>query len=128
MKRTAGFTILEVLLALTLFSLVATSMTSAFLKMMRANTTSEQQSGAVAAAQLVLDRLRLQDPADMPESGSADPEAIDVGDRTYDVVVEYCPEETYCTSNSVRHIRVTAVLSTDESLTYTVDTVYAQLQ
>lgn len=123
----AGFSMLELLVAFVLFSLVATSLTSAFIHMMRTNTNSEIQSGAVLAVQRKLDELRLMDPSSMPESGTDEAETITVGGRDYSISVEYCPTGTaYCTGDSVRHIK--AIAEYNGKNLYTVETVYAQLQ
>lgn len=122
-----GFSMLELMISLVLFSLVATSLTSAFIHLMQTNTRAEIHGGAVLAAQKVLDNLRLIDPGSMPESGLADPVSVEIGERVYSVEVEYCPTGTeYCSSSGVRHIR--AVTSLGDTELYTVETVYAQLQ
>jgi len=123
-----GFTLIEVMMSFVLFSLVATSLTSAFISMMKANTKSERISGAVSATQNVLDSLRLINPATMPVSGAGASETVSVGYHTYTVVPEYCSDNTFCTSNNIRQIRVSATLEGSDEVLYSAETVYAQLQ
>ena len=128
MKNQRGFTLIEVMMSFVLFSLVATSLTGAFIKMMKAGTLSEQTSGAVAATQKVLDSLRLVSPTAMPTSGNGTAETVSVGSHTYTVTPTYCSPNTYCTSNNIRQIKLTTVLQGTTETLYSVETVYAQLQ
>jgi len=126
-RAQAAFTLVEVMVAMSIFALVTASMMSAFTRQMRWNTESERNMGASAVAQQVLDSLRIVDPTTMPASGTAAAQNIVLGDRTYNVYVTYCPTgTTFCTSDNVRHIRVRV----DYRLhtLFTTETVYAALR
>ena len=120
-----GFTVLEALLAIFLLGVVLTGILPAMLAFLDANTTSEESSDAVAAGQLVLERLRLEDPASLPSSGSSSPESVDVGGHTYEVVKHYCTVPSYCGTDS-RHIRVEVIYGGDT--VFEVESVYTRLQ
>ena len=120
-----GFTILELLIALGIFSIVSSAMAPAFIGYLKFNTASEIRSEASSAAQQTLDELRVFDPATMPSSGSDPVLALTVGLRQYDVTVSYCVNATYCTAAS-RHIQVEVAYS--GKTVYQVETVYTQLK
>lgn len=121
-----GFTLLEVMITMVIFGIVAASMASAFAAQAWFNTRSESRSEAVAAAQQVLDQLRFEDPASLPESGSDDPVDVTVGNHTYQVVVSYCTVPSFCTTANNRHIQVD--VSYYDTVRYSVQTVFTRLQ
>ncbi|RMF93695.1 MAG: type II secretion system protein [Nitrospinota bacterium] len=118
-----GFTLIEVLIALAILSIAMASIAPVFLSNFAFNNRNELRTGAVAAARQVLDGLRLQNPANLPLSGSTSQEVI-AGDKTYTVITKYCLIATYCQSGS-RHIRVEVQFHGQKL--YTADTVYTQL-
>lgn len=121
-----GFTLVEVMVALTIFALVSASMMGAFLQQSRFNTLSEQKTEAIAAAQLVMDEIRVMDPASLPGSGSWEPEEIEIGDRVYQVRASFCERAELCLSNSIRHVTVS--VEHNGRPMFEVETVYAQLR
>ena len=121
-----GFTLVEVLVSMCIFSIVVTSLPAVFMSYLRYNTRTERKTQAIAAAQRVLDRYRVQDPSTMPASGSVSPEAINIDGNTYYVQVEICSTSTHCTSNNNRQIKVD-VRNVDELL-YSVQTVFTRLK
>ena len=124
--RQAAFTLLEVLVSLSIFSIVSAAIGVAFVTHLKVNMQQELRSGAFSAAQQVLDELRVQDPSTMPTSGSDAVRTLIVGDRIYSVAVSYCSPATYCTSSHIRSIHV-GVTHAGKSQ-YQVDTVYSQLR
>jgi type II secretion system protein I len=126
MMTQRGFTLLEVLVAMTIFSLAAIGMAQAFTSHLKANTASEVRSQATNAAQQVLDQLRTIDPATLPSSGNSSAQAVTVDRRNYSVVVQYCAETSLCPSSSTKHLR--ARVSYRNSEVYRVDTVFTQLR
>jgi prepilin-type N-terminal cleavage/methylation domain-containing protein len=123
--RRAGFTLVEVLIAMAILSIAVTGIAPIFMTHLQINTTSGVRSGAVAAAQQKLDALRLVDPATMPLTGSSAPEDVTVGGRTYQVTTTYCAMGSFCNAES-RYIQVE--VSYREKTRYTVDTVFTQLR
>ena len=126
LRRNRGFTLLEVLVSLVIFSLASAAMATSFLTHLQRNNQTERRSEAIAAAQQILDQIRTEEPTALPNSGSDSPVDITMGNRTYAVTATYCSDPTYCTSNNIRHIRVT-VDYRDETI-YEVETIYAQLR
>jgi type II secretory pathway pseudopilin PulG len=120
-----GFTVLEALLAMFLLGVVLTGLVPGFLTFLDTNTMSEENSDAVAAAQLVLERLRLQDPGALPSSGSTGPEIVNVGGREFEVLNHYCTVADFCGTDS-RHIRVEVTYG-GETL-FEIESVYTRLQ
>lgn len=124
-KKICGFTLLEVLVSLVLFSIAGIAMAKSFTHHLSTNTRNEQRSAAVMAAQQVLDGLRVLDPATFPSSGSTT-QNITVGIRTFSVTTTYCSNITYCPNNNTKHIKVDVKLR--GTTIYSVSTVYVQLR
>jgi type II secretory pathway pseudopilin PulG len=124
-----AFSLIEVMFALGLFGIVSLSMASSFIQHMRANTDNEVRSGAIQAAQLVLDGLRTEDPASMP--GDADSPATEsrtetVAGRSFTVNITYCQDATLCASANMRHISVS--VEYQGRTRFETQTVYTQLK
>lgn len=122
----SGFSLIEVMAALFIVSLVSAFMATGFVAQLKYNQDAEIKSAAVSAAQTVLEELRTIDPATMPNSGSTAPESITVGRFTFDVTTSYCSNATYCTSNAFRHVRVS--VAQRGQVKYDVETVFSQLR
>lgn len=119
-----GFTLVELLVALGIFSVAMAAVVPALINFAQSNTKNEQRMGAVVAAQQRLDELRLVDPATLPTNGSVTAN-YDSGDRTYSVQTYYCSNNTYCATTTMRHIKVQVRYK--NKLLYEAETVYAQL-
>ena len=117
-----GFTLLEVLLALGMLGIVMVVVIPAFFAYLEANTRNEIRSGAVAAAQQVMETLRQQDPASLPSSGSSAIELVNVGAREFEAVTQYCVESGFCNATS-RHLMVE--VSFGGAIVYTVESVFS---
>ncbi len=126
MNRSAerGMTLVEVLIALAILALVMMAMLPSFISYFDANTRNEQRTGAVEAAQQVVETLRRDDPAALPTSGSSAVQAVTIGSRQYEVVTHYCRESSFCTATS-RHLVIEVRLGGTEI--YSVSSVFTQL-
>lgn len=125
LTRQRGYTIIETLVSLCIFGMVSVGIAGGMTSYMRFNTVNEQKSGAIMAAQVVLDDLRMTDPVTLPSTGETS-ESVQVGNRSYLVTTSYCSSSEFCTSNNLRHLRL-RVTYRDAEL-YNVETVYAQLR
>lgn len=129
-----GLTLVETLAALAIFLIVAGFMIPLFAKQNLDTIDNEIKTGAVAASQQILDRLRQIDTATLPNSGtfttfpSGDSLSSVVMNKTYSATVSYCPTtptDPYCGDNA-RHIKVQ--VNYNGQNIYTVATVYTRLQ
>ena len=120
-----GFTLIESLVAIFILGVVLTGLLPAFLTYLDSNSTSEANSDAVAAAQLVLERLRLEDPAGLPMKGKSSPAVIDVGGNVFEVVNHYCDVADFC-GTDMRHVRVEVYFGGDP--VFEVESVFTRLQ
>ncbi|MBL7662155.1 type II secretion system protein [bacterium] len=120
-----GTSLIEVMVSLSIMSIVMGTMTPAYVKFMKLNNYGETYAGAVAAAQKKLDNLRFLNPSTLPTTGSTGPEAINAGERSYQVTTFYCRDNSLCTSTEVRHLTVEVTYKNE--LLFTASTVYARL-
>lgn len=121
-----GFTIIEVLFAITLFSIVSMGLAGGFVMQLKTNNDNAIRIQAISAAQQVLDNLRVSDPASFPPTGSDAPRNISVAGRTFSVVVTYCAIPSLCTAATTRHLRASVTYKGKKR--YEVDTVFSQLK
>jgi prepilin-type N-terminal cleavage/methylation domain-containing protein len=126
MHRSDGFTLVEVLVTIALFGIVAMGLAGGFIMQIRSNTQSALRVQAIAAAQQVLDRLRTEDPSTFPATGSSAPENVTLDGKTFSVTVSYCQVTSFCIATTTRHLR--AVVSYKNRKVYEVDTVFSQLK
>ena len=126
MKSKKGFSLLEVLISISLFTVAAMALAQAFSYQLAFNNANEIRGGAIMAAQQVLDVYRVQDPAILPQSGSSPEQFLTIGGRTYSVVAYFCEQAIYCQSNRVRQIR--AAVHYQNKKFYEVQTIYSQLK
>ncbi len=124
-SREAAFTLLETLVALTLFGIVSAAMLPAFLNQLAYTHRSEVRSGAIQVAQIALEELRLQNPEDLPGAGEQLTQTISSGERDYEVTLDFCADPTFCT---VRSRFVSATVSLNNEEVYEVSTVYTRLR
>ncbi len=117
--------LLEVLIALLVISLVLSFAINGLLGNASVNNRSEVSSGAATAVRRVLDRTRASDPVTLPTSGTSAPESVMVGSRTYTVYTDYCVQPEYCTG-SARSLRVRARFGASGDLVST-DTVFTSV-
>lgn len=104
---TAGFTLIEALVALGVLVIILSAIIPLFLSNTRMNTMSERRSRGASAVENVLDDLRAQ--TINTKSGTQDISTV-VGGQTYTVRVTYCRLPALCTDNS-RMVTATAMLA-----------------
>ena len=124
----SAFTLLEVLVSLSLFSIGAVSVARSFSQHLAYASQADRRSGAIDAAQQVLDGLRVLDPSTLPKLAATTTQNVNVGGRTYAVTTTFCPTayNSYCASNSSRYLSINV---TYRGLSqYKVDTIFSQLR
>lgn len=124
--REKGFTLLEVMAAMSMFSILLAGTVPLFKSLAKRNQSMELRTGAIGAAQGVLDKLRNDDPATFPNTGSNTPVDVVVDGHTFSARTRYCVDTALCTSANTKHL--TVEISYDGDLIYSVETVYAQLR
>lgn len=125
-REERGFTLLEVMAAMLVFGLVLGGMAPVFGSVLKRNTDMEIRGGSIAAAQQVLDTLRLVDPNLLPSSGSNPAETVTIDGRDFLVTTTFCLEASFCSSINTRHLSVN-VTHRGET-TFEVETVFTQLR
>lgn len=121
-----GFTLIEVMATTLIFSVISASMASAFVSHLKLNTRNEIRSGAVAAAQRVLDDYRLINPTTLPLSGSTAAVDLTIGSRTYQATTSFCVNTAFCATGNSRQL--TVVIRYRGQALYEAETVYTLLQ
>lgn len=106
MRTSSGFTMIEVLVALSLFAIVSAGITPALIHHTRSNTNSVIRTGAIAALQHGMDNLRRMDPSAMPTTGANPSYPLVVGGRTYQVTERFCTDPALCIDADTRQIRI----------------------
>ena len=119
-----GTSLIETVAALAILGIALAAAVPAFMIQLETNTFAEHHSGAVAAAQQVMEDLRFQDPSTLPSAGAAPPQTIAAGSEVYTVIVRFCVQSSFCDSNS-RHVRVEVFH--DGQQIYSVESVFTRL-
>jgi|GEM_PF-1714120 len=120
-----GFTLLELMITLMVFSIAMAGLSRAFLCNLRANEQSRLRTDAMIAAQQTMDDLRFQVPSAMPQTGTSSPVIINVDNKAFSVAVSYCQNEDFCISSNSRHVTVRVTRNGTEL--YATETVFTQL-
>ena len=100
-----GFTLVEVLVALSIVGLITAFLSPVFIAQSKYNTTSELKSLAINATDRQVDLMRLTDPATMQSSGSTT-STVTAGGKNFSVKIDYCVTSSYC-SSVTRHLKFT---------------------
>ena len=116
---------LEVLISLGIFGIVASSVALGFINFLRFNTDAEIRTGAAAVAQETIEAYRYADPTALPSSGTTT-STLAMDGRAYDIATTFCAEPTFCATANNRHITVEVTYRGVHQ--YSVETVYTQLQ
>ena len=125
MKTEAGFSLLEVMVALVIFGIVSAGMASAFVSHLGYNYDSSLRSDAIAATQIVMENYRTVSPATLPSTGTGAVQIITIDDRDFTVTPQFCANAQFC-SAATRHIRLQ--VSYQGQNIYALETVYTQLK
>jgi prepilin-type N-terminal cleavage/methylation domain-containing protein len=130
--KNRGFTLIEVIFSLGLIAIIALSTFSSYQFFIRSNTENEIRTGAMQAAQQVLDSIRAESINSLPGSSTATaqetpPRTITIAGRArpYSVAVTYCGIRALCTAPTTRHIKVE--VSFDGRKRYETESVFSDL-
>jgi len=126
MKNEQGFSLIEVMVSVIMLGIFLTGLVPFVLGQSGFNSQSERRTEAAMAAQIVMDEYRLEDPRYMPSTGSVGPIEVQLGDRTFDVVTQFCSQSSFCINNNIRHLRVSVIYHGD--VLYTGETVFTKLR
>lgn len=120
-----GLTIIEALVAIVILAIAMAALIPVFTRNAQINTRMELRSGAVSAAQYVLDDLRISQRSDWNGAWPTS-ESVSAGSRTYDVAIDVCRAgETGClTTLDAKHIRLE--VSHGGTTYYEVETVFTR--
>ena len=123
-SRLAGLSLIEAIIAMAIVGILLAGVVPAFVTNLRVNTDSEIRTGAVAAAQTVLDQFRVLPKSRWQESGTT--VAVVSHGRSFDVLVQYgafCQDGTcYANSNLIQ-----LEVSHGSRSRYAVSTVFTEL-
>lgn len=124
--RTAGFTLIETLVAMLILGIGFTLVSSALFGNLSINTKSDNSTQASAVALQQLDRLRRLDPAStaFPSQGKQNLTVQDANGKSWPVVITYCFQPALC-SNSSRNVLIE--IMDGQKVAYSTETVYTQL-
>ena len=126
-KSMRGFTLLEILVSLMIFSIASLGLGKLFAGSMSQNTRSERITSAIQVAQGVLDGYRTIDPGTLPNSTTTINTTSQVGTRVFNVATTICPTGTaYCGTTSMRELSVQ--VNFKGKPVHKVNVVYAQLK
>lgn len=128
MKTTAhhkeqGFSLIEAIVAILILGVALSAIIPAFIFQAETTRGNELRTGAVAAAQQELDRLRRLDFAAWEDSGETN--TIDSGIREYQVTITYCEDGLDLCQASVQHVRADVTYNGEEI--HSVETVFTSL-
>lgn len=125
LSREGGFSLMEVMVALSIFGIVAGGMTPGFASLLKYNTGAELKTQAMGAAQKTLDFYRLQDITTLPISGAAS-QTYPIDGKNYVVTVRFCQNPAYCVSDTIRHI--SAEVTYNGIIQFKTETIFSQLR
>lgn len=120
-----GFSLLEVLVSVTIFSIAALGIVPTFNSFMGRNSHSHIQASALQAAEQVLDSIRIQSTSTLPTTGNDGGKNISVGGHSFVVTTYYCEQSSLCSGTLTRHLRVQVKYKTQEI--FNVQTVFTAL-
>jgi len=129
LRKQKGFSVIEVIVSLGIFSIVSAMMSTGIIKMQRANYDNSIRTGAFSAAQRFLDRCRSLDPAGTGASTitgeCSTPTDVTIADRVHTVVPRICENPLLCPSPSVKSLKAEVFFKGIKR--YEVETVFARL-
>lgn len=125
LRNAQGFGLVEAILAVAMLGILVAALVPAFGGYANINLRNEIRTGAVAAAQQRVDRLRQQSFDEWPVSGST--QDVNSNGRDFETTLIFCSGDvnTHCTVNS-RHLRIEVRFN--DNLEYSVETVFTSLR
>ena len=120
-----GFTLLEVLISLAIFSLLTAAFSPAMMSNVNHNQNMQEITNSIHVAQIVMDDLRFENPGDLPLGGQGDTQILEVHGKEYAATPFFCETAAYCDAQT-RHIRLEVAY--EGEVRYEVETVYTQLR
>ncbi len=124
-RKNKGFTLIEVMVSLSILGIASSLMLASFLNQVKTINRSIINTGAVFSASFILDQMRSQDISNLPNTGSDPAVEVTRDSKTYNVVVSYCQDSSFCSTNT-RHL--TADVSYKSKDIYSVETVYTKFE
>lgn len=121
-----GFTLLETIVALTLFLIVMASISQSTANQATMTRFSQLKAASAMAAQHFLDEIRAVDPATLPESGVGDGEVFEIDGVEYTVIPTYCEQPDWCEGTGARHIKATVYHNSEAA--FETETIFTQLR
>ena len=125
LSNNKGFSLIEVLISISIMSISSSVMLTSFMSQVQTVNDSVVKSASIYAAQRVLDEIRTESIDALPSTGSDDAVSVAVDGKSYSVVVTYCIDSSYCSTNA-RHITVD--VSYNGTSVYDVETVYTTFE
>lgn len=104
MRRTAGFSLVEALVAVSIFGVALAAIVPSFVFFSRSNLSSQRRTEAAAIAQQVVDGLRQKDFATWDPSGES--YTLSAGGGDYKAELTYCTGTLTLCNSGARHLRV----------------------
>ena len=119
-----GVGLVETLVALAIFTLVLGALVPAFIHYLDTNSRTELRTQAVTIAQQVLEDLRVQDPATLPNNGT-EQRTVSYQGRSFRITIRYCRDPSLCTSTARQ---ITVEVAYRNRRIYAAETVYTKLR
>lgn len=104
MRRTAGFSLIEALVAVSIFGVALAAIVPSFVFYSQTNLTSQRRTEATAIAQQVVDGLRQKDFAAWDASGKT--YTLSAGGGSYEAKLTYCTAALTLCNSGARHLKV----------------------
>lgn len=123
-KRRAGFSLIEALIAVSIFGIALAAVVPSFIFNARTNRESQRRTEAVVVAQQYVDSLRQQDFGSWPETGATATQTVN--GKSYQTVLTYCVGTLIHCGDGARHLKVE--VKTDGKVYYQVETVYTAFE
>ncbi len=124
-KTTAekGIGLIEALMALVVIIIATATILPTFISFAKANTASDIRTGAVDAAEWVLERYRFEEISQLNRDDYE--ETILVSSREYEVLTTFCEDQSFCDDQTVQ---IVVEVSYNDKIYYKVQTVYTDLK